>query len=649
MSISAFLGTLLQAFDRFGPNAFSPVLYSLGLLFVVPILEPVVGLYSLGIGVLVGGALQIAFQMFFLLRRGLREKVAWDAYHLRWRGEPGVKKVTALSGPVFLDATLNKISGIVDKVLATPLVAGSVSALYFSRLLVVFPFSVLAMSVNRVFLRDLSDAAAVSDARQYRDMLRRGIEATLLLMVPTTALLIALATPLVRFVFEGGKFTAVGTAMTSVALICYAIGLLGWSLTSLYSRAFSSQLDTRTSMITNAGSLVVYLVAAVLLVRTPLAHAGLALATSLSFTFNTVWRHIIIARRLAADGTPLELRQLSPTFIKTALASTVMMLVIGLVFVPPRPGAGFWLNAWAFCLPATLGFGVFVLFAYLLRTGPLIDFLNYFATRFGLGQPFGRAPLRYREGDGNVRTLSAAGLLAEAQRRSFGPAELAVVRERLAVYLTHDDWWVRNTGIKLIGALRLAEYVDALVEAICARDENRPWWWRGLLGSPRDVGFVRRNALTGLTKIGVWDERVRRAILTATDDPYYEVRQEALRSALAFADRLRGDEACLVAITARLRDRHFEVAPVAIRAFAELATPPYGLSDLQPLLDDPRWPVRAAAVEGCRRLHERGLVRDVAVLRRLLTGTMLTAEMVEPVSPLKSAVMKALGDLPEES
>ena len=62
--------------------------------------------------------------------------------------------------------------------------------------------------------------------------------------------------------------------MTSIALVCYALGLVGWSLTSLYSRVFSTQLDTRTSMITSAGSLVVYLVFALLLVRSPLRHAG---------------------------------------------------------------------------------------------------------------------------------------------------------------------------------------------------------------------------------------------------------------------------------------------------------------------------------------------------------------------------------------
>jgi putative peptidoglycan lipid II flippase len=646
MSVSAFLGTLLQAFDRFGPNAFSPVLYSLGLIFIVPVLDPIFGLYSLGVGVLVGGALQIAFQMFFLLRRGLREKVAWDAYSLRLRGEPGAKKVAALSGPVFLDATINKISGIVDKILATPLVAGSVSALYFSRLLIVFPFSVLAMSVNRVFLRDLAEsAAAKSDAEEYRDMLARGIDATVMLMVPTTALLIALATPLVRFIFEGGKFTAVGTSMTSIALVCYALGLLGWSLTSLYSRVFSSQLDTRTSMITNAGSVVVYLFFALILVHTPLLHAGLALATSISFTFNMIWRHRIIARRLAADGAPLGMKRFLPTLAKTGVAGAVMVMVMQLVFVEPRAGAGFLGKTWAFVAPATIGLTVFTVFAYLLRTGPLVDFLNYFAARFGLGKPFGRPPIHFQEGDGNVRLLSAAGLLAEAQRRTFNDEEMAIARERLQIYLTHDDWWIRNIGVKLVGALRLTDELDALVDAVCARTNDRRWVLKRLLGDPRDAGFVRRNALDSLMQLGVCDQRVRRALLHALEDPYYEVRQHALRAALFFADRLRGDPQIVAAAARRLRDRHFEVAPAAIRAFVELTASPRGIEEVMPLLDDPRWPVRAAAVEGCRRLHERGLVEDPAALERALRRTLLAAEMVEPVSPLKLAIKRAMEDL----
>lgn len=648
MSVSAFLGTLLQAFDRFGPNAFSPVLYSLGLLFIVPILEPLFGLYALGVGVLVGGVLQIVFQMFFLLRRGLREKIAWNEYRPRLANEPGVKKVMSLSGPVFLDAILNKISGVVDKILATPLVAGSVSALYFSRLLVVFPFSVLAMSVNRVFLRDLSGVAATSDSRQYRDMLQQGIEATLLLMIPTTVLLIALATPLVRFVFEGGKFTAQGTAMTSLALVCYSLGLLGWSLTSLYSRVFSSQLDTRTSMLTNAGSVVVYLIFAVILVRTPLRHAGLALATSLAFTFNTVWRHGIISRRLAADGFPLDMRRLAPTFVKTLTASLVMTLVVLLFFATPKAGAGFWRNAWSFIVPSTMGLAIFVVFAYLLRIGPLLDMLNYFAARLGLGRPFGGAPVVVAKSNGNVRLLAAGALLAEAERREFDAEELAIVRQRLESYLHHDDWWIRNIGIKLIGVLKLTDCIDVLVDAIEAKVDRRPWYLRRLTGFGRDVGFVRRNSLTSLVEVDHFDARVRRAILVSLRDPYYEVRQYGLRALLAFANPLRGDAETLAAVEKLLFDRHFEVVPVAVKAYAELATSPGAHEKLYPLLDDPRWPIRTAAVDGCRRLFDRGLVPDPAALRRVLSRTLLAGEMIEPISPIKRAVKQAVAGLPEE-
>jgi murein biosynthesis integral membrane protein MurJ/undecaprenyldiphospho-muramoylpentapeptide beta-N-acetylglucosaminyltransferase len=650
MSISAFLGTLLQSFDRFGPNAFSPVLYSIGLIFCVVTLQPLVGMYALGVGVLVGGALQIAFQFFFLLRRGMREKVAWSAYRPVIGTEPGVKKVASLSGPIFIDATLNKISGVVDKVLATPLIAGSVSALYFSRILVMFPFSVLAMSVSRVFLRDLSDVAAAGDARRYRDLIRRGVEATLMMMLPTMALMVALATPLVRVIFEGGKFTAHNTEMTSLALVCYSLGLLGWSLTSFYSRVFSSQLDTRTSMITNAGSLMVYLGLAFVLVRTPLAHAGLALATSAGFTFNMVWRHTIIMRRLAADEAPLPMRDLAGTLGKTVVAGLMMIIVVKLTFTDPGPGAGFLRNSWSLGVPAAIGMMVFFGFAYLMRTGPLLDLMNHYAQRVGLGRPFGRTrPLPQPEGKApNLRALSAAGLLAEAAGRKLSEAELAIARDRLDDYLAHDDWWIRNIGIKLAGALRLTEKIDVLTEAVRATTPDRPWPLRLVVGTGREVGFIRRNALTSLVEIGECDGRVRGAILDALDDPYYEVRQYALRAAVAFAEQLRGDAEVLAAVAERLSDRHFEVAPAAIEAYAEL-TMADGLSErICGLLDHPRWPIRAAAVEALRRLFDRGLVTDAEALRRALSCTLLATEMVEPISPLKRAVRRALDGLPED-
>jgi len=648
MSISAFLGTLLQSFDRFGPNAFAPVAYSVAMLIVIWILWPSCQMYALALGVLAGGALQIVFQFFFLLRRNLRRKIDWRAYRPFIGRGPGVKKVAMVSGPVFGDAMINKVSGFIDKVLATPLIAGSVSALYYSRLLVMFPFSIIAMSINRVFLRDLSDIAVAGDRQRYRDVLQRGIEATLMLMVPTTAVMIALATPLVRFVFEGGSFDADDTIITSAALIAYAVGLLGWSLTSLYSRVFSSQLDTRTSMTTNAGSLAVYLVAALLLVRTPLAHAGLALATSLAFTFNMIWRHLIIARRLALDETPMELRSFLPMFFKTVTASVVMILVIRLSFIEPGGEAGFWTKAWAFAVPSLLGLFVFLLFAYLLRLEPLLDLLNHYAQRNGLGRPFGRNSQPVAEGPLNIRALAAAGLLAEAQRRPFSADEMAIARERLDLYLGHDDWWIRNLGIKLIGALRLRDRLGDLTAALTVERQGRASYLSRLFDRGRDVGFVRRNALTSLVEIGFCDDRVRTALLAALDDPYYEVRQFALRAAIAFAEDLRGRADFQTALEKRLHDRHFEVVPAAVRAYAELAVGSEAFIQLLPLLDDPRWPVRAATVEACRRLYDRGVLTDATLLRNAVQQTMLAGEMVEPVSPLKRSVMQALAGLPEE-
>jgi len=645
MSISAFFGTLLQSFDRFGPNAFSPVLYSVGLIFSVVALHKPLGMYALGVGVLLGGALQIAFQLFFLMRRGMREKIAWSAYRPMVTGEPGVKKVVALSGPIFLDAMLNKFSGVIDKVLASLLIAGSVSALYFSRLLVVMPFSVIAMSINRVFLRDLSDVAAGQDLHHFRDRLRTGIDATLFLMLPTSALMIALSTPIVRFIYEGGAFTAENTTMTSLALICYAIGLIGWSLTSLYSRVFSSQLDTRSIPLTSGGSLAVYLVFAVILINTPLAHAGLALATSIGFLFNMVWRHVIISRRLAADGAPLPLADLTPTVLKTLVASTVMILVVLLVYVDPGSGRGLLVNLWALALPAGAGLFAFLLLSYLLRTRPLIDLLNHYAGRLGLGAPFGRDPIRYRNGSGNLRTLAAGAVLSEAQSRKLNDDEQTIVRERMEIWLHHDDWWFRNIGIKLIGALKLTDKIDVLIEAITA--ETEPSWWRSrLLGSRREVGFIRRNAIHALRALGVCDDRVRTALIAALDDPYYEARQAALQAVLAFADACRTDAALVAAVQARMFDRHFEVVPIAARTYAEVATTPEAFEVVRGLLDDPRWPVRAAAARACRRLFDRGVMTDAAALREALSRTMLAGEEVEPESPLKVALKEASEDLP---
>ena len=197
----------------------------------------------------------------------------------------------------------------------------------------------------------------------------------------------------------------------------------------------------------------------------------------------------------------------------------------------------------------------------------------------------------------------------------------------------------------MIGALKLTDRIDLLVEAVTAVKKVH-WHKRWLLGRSSEVGFIRRNAMISLRTIGVYDDRVRRALLAALNDSYYEVRQETLRTLHAFREQVRGDAEVIETVGKLLHDRHFEVVPLAAKTYSELAVKPVSFDNVRDLLADPRWPVRAAAAQACRRLYDRGVITDAVALREALSKTMVAGEMFHPESPLKVALKQATAGLP---
>ena len=110
-----------------------------------------------------------------------------------------------------------------------------------------------------------------------------GIDFILLITVPATVGLIVLAAPIVEIAFQRGEFDAIATVMTSKALVFYSIGLVAMAIRLLLNKVYYSLQDTKTPMINGAISVVFNIVLNLILVKY-MAHAGLALATSIATT-----------------------------------------------------------------------------------------------------------------------------------------------------------------------------------------------------------------------------------------------------------------------------------------------------------------------------------------------------------------------------
>ena len=282
ISLVACAGGIFNTYGRFALPAFTPVLLNLCLigaaLLIAPRLdEPIV---ALAWGVLIAGIAQLVFQLPLLARLGLLQRPRWN-----WR-DPGVTKIRTNMLPILFGSSVAQLNILLDMVIASFLVAGSVSWLYFADRMVEFPLGVFGIALSTVILPHLSSHYARASTDSFDETLDWALRLTALIGVPAGLGLVALSFPILASIFQYGQFTADDTYKAGLALMAYALGLPAFIAAKVLSAAFFARQETRipvrcaiVALLANAGMNVVF-VFALVLVNNDAPHAGLALASS---------------------------------------------------------------------------------------------------------------------------------------------------------------------------------------------------------------------------------------------------------------------------------------------------------------------------------------------------------------------------------
>ncbi|MCU0257156.1 MAG: glycosyltransferase, partial [Vicinamibacterales bacterium] len=219
----------------------------------------------------------------------------------------------------------------------------------------------------------------------------------------------------------------------------------------------------------------------------------------------------------------------------------------------------------------------------------------------------------------------------------------AYYNSRAASLLASASWEARNLGVKLIGLLQARDKLPLLVALL--RDRRpAPWYKRLLGGDYLQVGFIRRNALTALARLGVVTRDVESVLLDALADPYYEARAEAARTIAtldsSLSDTARGQ--FVGRLGALLTDRWLEVAAAAAETLGHVGDERNALPVLMALQNHRYWLVRSAGLRGLLFLVERGRAGDLAELERHVRGFVLTATDFRPEFQIKTAYGRVL-------
>ena len=281
ISLTAMLGSVLNSYGRFAMPALTPVLLNVCLigaaLLVAPMMETPV--MALAWGVLAAGVVQLVFQFPFIKQIDLLTPPRWG-----W-SDPGVKRILTLMLPAMFGVSVAQINLLLDTILASFLVDGSVSWLYYSDRLMELPLGVFGIAIATVILPSLSRKHANQSAEAFSQTLDWAVRMVLLIGVPAALALVVLASPLLITLFQYGEFGANDVARASLSLQAYGGGLVGFMLVKVLAPGYFARQDTKTPVKVGIKAMATNMVFNLALI-VPLAHVGLALATTLSAAVN---------------------------------------------------------------------------------------------------------------------------------------------------------------------------------------------------------------------------------------------------------------------------------------------------------------------------------------------------------------------------
>lgn len=320
VGLTAYSMGILNSLKHFAAPAFGPCLMNLILIASTVWLFPRIGAMGLAIGVLAGGFVQLAVNIPFMYRNGISINIRDGFRHA------AVNRIGKLLLPRALGSAVYQVNIFVDMILASlPMIvgAGGVAALYYANRLIQFPLAIFALALAQAALPKMSREYASNDITRMKETLSFSLRAVFFVMAPASFGLAMLGEPIIRLLFQRGAFTSYSTAITQSALFFYAFGLLAFAGIKLLVAAFYSMHDTMTPVKTAFAAVIINIIFNLILVW-PMKLGGLALATSISASFNFIMLYVLLRAKLGDFGAKIMI----DSFLRVLAASLVMVAVL---------------------------------------------------------------------------------------------------------------------------------------------------------------------------------------------------------------------------------------------------------------------------------------------------------------------------------
>ena len=360
ISFTALSGAVLNTLGRFAVSAFTPVLLNVCIISAAIYLAPFFdnAAFALAWGVFIGGLAQFLFQMPFLYRAGFLVKPQWA-----WHAE-GVKKIRKLIMPALFGVSVTQINLLLDTLIASFLVTGSISSLYYADRLLEFPLGLFGIGIATVILPSLSKLHAKHNHHEFEQTIEWGLKVVCLFGLPAMVGLMILAQPIIMILFMRGQFSDHEVLQVSFALYAYLTGLLSFMFIKVLAPGYYARQDTKTPV-----KIGIKAMAANMLLNIALApfygFFGLALATAIAATLNATLLYFGLRKR--------HIFKFSAHFIKFLMRLSIAALIMALGIYYYSPPFDVW-------LAMTLGESILRLMSLIM-----IGLLSYFTCLILLG------------------------------------------------------------------------------------------------------------------------------------------------------------------------------------------------------------------------------------------------------------------------
>ncbi len=322
ISLTAMAGAILNTYGYFGAPAFTPILLNISMIIAAILVsphfqQPVV---ALAWGVLIAGIAQLLFQIPFLYHRDLLVKPSLIM------NDPGVKRVLKLMVPALFGVSIAQINLMIDTIFASYLKVGSVTWLFFTDRLTDFPLGVFGVAIATVILPHLSRRHAEQNNLNFSRALDWGLRLLLLIGLPAGLGLAFFSMPLIASCFAYGHFNSYDVLQTQKSLIALGLGVPAFMTVKVLASGFYARQDIKTPVKIGVIAMVVNTIFCAVLIL-PLAHAGLALASTIASYVNCTILLILLLRRKIYQPSPRWGRYILQLLMSNTIVSIYLWLM----------------------------------------------------------------------------------------------------------------------------------------------------------------------------------------------------------------------------------------------------------------------------------------------------------------------------------